>query len=187
MNILKVFIVLLILFSSNICFSENYNRTKHFGNSWNDADFDGQNTRQEVLIRDSLIPVGFDKRGKVNYGLWECPYTGTFTTDPTKFDIDHFVPLKEAYISGADEWSKTTRVQYSNNLQNNKHLLATTAGSNRQKGAKDIAGWLPLLNKKSYILTWINIKEEWNLCFDKQEVTVIKENLGYGVSNICKP
>jgi hypothetical protein len=158
--------------------AEKYNRTKHFGNGWVDFDNDGQDTRQEVLIRDSLVPVGFDSNGKVNYGLWSCPYTGTISANPSDFDIDHFIPLKEIYESGADKWNKDKRISYANYLLSEKHLLVTTAGSNRQKGAKDIAYWLPLLEEDKYILNWVFIKEKWNLCFDKEEIWIIRKKFG---------
>jgi hypothetical protein len=41
-----------------------------------DLDGDGQGTRQEILIRDSQVPVNFRDGGKVDAGLWVCPYTG---------------------------------------------------------------------------------------------------------------
>ena len=43
---------------------------------WVDLDGDGQGTRQEIPVRDSQVPVNFRDDGKVDTGLWECPYTG---------------------------------------------------------------------------------------------------------------
>lgn len=171
---LIIFLMCFTLFFifSNCCHSADYNREELFG-GWIDADQDGENTREEVLIRDSLIPVGFDSNGKVNFGLWLCPYTGTFTTVPKDFDIDHLVPLKNAWISGADKWSEEKRIRYANYLNNKIHLLAVTLGSNRQKGAKDISEWLPLINEKKYIKNWIEIKEYWGLCFNYFEIKTI--------------
>ena len=63
---------------------------------WIDVDGDGQNTREEVLIRDSQIPVTFDSEGKVDAGLWVCPYTGRVSTNPSKLDVDHLVALGES-------------------------------------------------------------------------------------------
>ena len=48
-------------------------RAKNFG-SWIDADRDGENTREEVLIAESLVPAIRDSKGKVVAGLWVgCP------------------------------------------------------------------------------------------------------------------
>jgi hypothetical protein len=154
------------------CIGGEYNRAEQFG-GWIDIDSDGQNTRNEVLIRDSLIPVTFDSNGNVNFGLWKCRYTGTITTYPRDFDIDHLVPLKEAYVSGADHWTDEKRIRYANYLKDPDHLVAVTLGSNRSKGPKDIAEWLPLLNEKEYIEDWIKTKEEWGLCFDIEELVTI--------------
>lgn len=41
-----------------------------------DLDGDGQGTRQEILVRDSQVPVNFRDGGKVDTGLRACPYTG---------------------------------------------------------------------------------------------------------------
>jgi hypothetical protein len=176
-----ILIVIMVLFLLcgcfiNECLGGKYNREEQFG-GWIDVDEDGQNTRQEVLIRDSLVPVGFDFKGNVNFGVWICPYTGTITTIPRKFDIDHVVPLAEAYKSGADHWDNEKRKRYANYLTDPKHLLATTLGSNREKGARDISEWLPLINVKEYIQIWVEIKENWNLCFDEEEIRVIEREL----------
>ena len=52
-----------------------YNRNLYAG--WMDADGDCQDTRQEVVIAESLVPVRLDSRGcNVASGLWLDPYTG---------------------------------------------------------------------------------------------------------------
>ena len=72
-----------------------YNRDLYGG--WIDADGDCQNTRQEVLIEESLIPVELDSRGcRVQSGEWFDPFTGQTCTNPGDLDIDHFIPLAEA-------------------------------------------------------------------------------------------
>jgi hypothetical protein len=70
-------------------FSSLYNRDDW--DHWIDADGDCQDTRAEVLIRDSQRPVSFDSGGqcKVASGLWERPYTGGSATDASQLDIDH--------------------------------------------------------------------------------------------------
>jgi hypothetical protein len=58
------------------------------------------------------------------------------------------------------------------------------AGANRSKGSKDVALWLPIVNKTEYMEKWIEIKEEWNLCYDPAEEIVLS-NHGFTVTNIC--
>ena len=62
---------------------------------WIDEDNDGQNTRAEVLIESSQVPVKFKRnRGcSVSHGLWTDPYTGMTSTQESDLDIDHIVPL----------------------------------------------------------------------------------------------
>ena len=160
--------------------AQTYNRS-NWGN-WVDADGDCQNTRHEVLIEESLVPVTFktDRKCIVVYGKWIDPYTGGTFTMASLLDVDHVVPLKEAYLSGAKNWSRSRKRQYANSLQNKDHLIAVYRGANRSKGAKDIAQWLPSNPDyhKEYIRIWIEIKEAWGLKIDSAERQVINKILG---------
>ncbi len=146
---------------------------------WIDADKDCQNSRHEVLIRDSLQEVSFQspRKCKVKSGLWKCPYTAKVFEDPRSLDIDHVVPLKEAFRSGAYLWDKDQKRSYANDLQNPKHLLAAEAKANRSKGDKDIAKWLPDQNKCQYLKIWLEIKENYQLSMDAQEINAAKRLL----------
>lgn len=82
---------------------ERYNRDDW--GRWTDDDEDGLNTRNEVLLEESLIePIISNNR--IVSGRWYDKYTGKYFDDPKDLDIDHLVPLKNAYISGASNWSK---------------------------------------------------------------------------------
>jgi len=156
--------------------AEDYNRTQHFGSGWIDADHDCQNTRQEVLIAESLVPVVMSTDNcTVLYGLWKCKFTDAVFIIPIKLDIDHLVPLKEAWISGADTWTKEQRVAYANDLSYPEHLVAVKAGANRSKGAKDPAKWLPAVNVSWYKRSWTLVKSTYNLNFDAVEVNKLLE------------
>lgn len=153
---------------------EKYNRKAHFGHGWIDADRDCQDTRQEVLIRDSLVPVTLTIDGcRVLTGLWYCEYTDTYYDDFKKVQIEHRVPLKEAWISGADAWSKQRRVKFANDLSNPEHLIAVYGSANQSKGAKDPAKWMPDVEHDKYIAEWINVKLNYDLTFDGAEVLAI--------------
>lgn len=107
---------------------------------WIDLDGDGQNTREEILIRDSEIEVTFREDGKVNGGLWVCPYTGRVVRDPSNIDVDHLIALGEIDAAGASQWTKDERAAFANDPEN---LVAVYKGSNRSKGDKDAYLWLP--------------------------------------------
>ena len=159
--------------------SHTYDR-KQFGN-WIDADGDCQDTRQEVLIEESRIPVTFKtaRQCRVIAGEWHDPYTGRVFADPSLLDVDHVVPLKEAFDSGADQWSGEKMRQYFNDLTNTDHLIAVYRGTNRSKGARDPAHWLPpnQAYHREYVTIWLEIKKAWGLSLDPEEAKVIQSLL----------
>lgn len=140
---------------------------------WSDADRDCQDTRQEVLVAESEIPVKFKthKRCKVESGRWRCPYTGRVFTDPRKLDVDHLVPLAEAHRSGGHAWNQARRRRYANALDEPHHLVAVERGSNRAKGDKGPEAWMPEAEgyRCEYLQAWVEIKERWDLGMDPRE------------------
>ena len=101
---------------------------------WTDDDNDCQDTRQEVLIAESLRPVEFDEAGcRVVEGSWFDPYTALMVTNPSELDIDHLVPLAEAHRSGADAWDAELRQRFANDLSQVDGLIAVTSSVNRSK------------------------------------------------------
>jgi hypothetical protein len=136
---------------------------------WRDEDKDCQDTRQEVLVRQSEVPPTFkDEKGcKVATGKWTCPYTGETFTDPGKMDIDHVVPLLEAHESGGWRWDEERKRSYFNDLSPG-HLVATSASSNRSKGARGPDEWMPEIPevKCGYLRAWAGVKEKWGLEMD---------------------
>lgn len=152
-----------------------YDRNLYGG--WIDADKDCQDTRQEVLIAESLVPVTLGARGcKVVAGRWFDPFTGRYFINPRKLDIDHFVPLAEVHRSGGTDWAPGKRVQYANDLADPKTLIAVSASANRSKGAKDPADWLPPNPEFhcEYVRLWIAIKGHWGLGMDAREEAAVR-------------
>ena len=137
---------------------------------WSDLDGDGCDTRREVLIRDSRIEPGRDPNrtcGIVS-GLWYSYYDDEWVEGPSSLDIDHLVPLAEAWDSGARTWSADRREQFAND---EGALVAVTAGSNRSKGARDPAEWMPPNDDFTcpYISAWVATKARWGLSVDRRE------------------
>ena len=156
-----------------------YDRARHYG-GWIDADRDCQSTRHEVLAAESLIPPVLSQDGcKVIGGLWYGLYTARTFTNPRSLDIDHLVPLAEAHQSGGWAWDRQTRRAYANDLDNPGHLIAVHAGTNRAKGAKDPAEWLPPNEafRCAYVAAWVAVKRKWGLTMDQVEAAVIRRVL----------
>lgn len=110
--------------------------SRSFGRpNWVDADHDCQSPRAEVLVLEATGPVEFDddRHCKVTRGTWRCPYTGKELHDPHELDIDHLVPLKNAWDSGASGWTDERWRQYANELEHDEHLVAVAASANRAK------------------------------------------------------
>lgn len=142
---------------------------------WSDDDGDCQDTRQEVLIAESIEPVVFEdeRKCRVQSGHWVDPYTGERITDPSKLDIDHMVPLHEAHLSGGHAWDAAKKKAYFNDLAYPEHLVAVTASANRSKGDRQPHEWMPPAQIPAvyctYIHDWIRIKTRWELAYDQAE------------------
>ncbi len=106
---------------------------------WVDTDGDGEDTRQEILARDSLLPV-VREGGRIKTGLWVCLYTGRVVRDAGRIDIDHIVALKEAHNYGGFEWGREKRQQLANDPEN---LLAVYRSANRAKSARNSYEGMP--------------------------------------------
>jgi len=137
---------------------------------WIDADRDGCDTRQEVLIAESRTTPRIGTGCSVS-GSWRSAYDGVTTVSASSFDIDHVVPLKEAWDSGAWAWTPARRQGYANDLGDSRSLRAVSAASNRSKGDKDPAQWLPPLASFhcTYATEWVAVKVRWRLSVDSLE------------------
>ena len=142
---------------------------------WIDADGDCQNTRQEMLIASSQIPVEFKnaRHCTVVSGQWVGVYTGKTFTKPSDVDIDHIVPLAHAHRHGADKWTRDQRRVFANDFEN---LLVVDDAVNQSKGDQARDEWLPPRKEYwcEYGKRWTYIKEKYQLWIGAQE----KETLG---------
>lgn len=133
---------------------------------WVDANGDCQNTRAEVLVQESKVRT----RGcHVTRGKWYSYYDNRTWRSASRLDIDHVVPLAEAWDSGARRWNAATRQRYANDLGDRRTLVAVTSSVNRSKGAKDPARWLPRYGKCRYVRDWVAVKTRWSLTVNPAE------------------
>ena len=138
---------------------------------WVDADGDCQDTRDEVLAAESLVPVG---GCDIQRGRWLSAYDGVTTLTSSGFDVDHFVPLAEAWDSGARRWNAATRQRFANDLRDPRTLVAVTASSNRSKSDRDPAEWVPSLGSCAYVRQWVAVKIRWHLSVDAAEKRALR-------------
>ena len=162
-----------------------YNRAlfKH----WIDADKDGCDTRAEVLIEEAVTKPKVGTKCLLTGGKWVSAYDGVEVTSATKLDVDHMVPLAEAWRSGAWKWTAVQRQAFANDLKNSEALIAVTSSSNRSKGDKDPALWLPAKEQCKYVENWVDIKVTYSLSADDREFFKLKslmESCGLGVLRI---
>ena len=73
---------------------------------WIDADGDGCHTRNEVLIAEADDPVTVGGGCSLSGGRWFSYYDRVSWTQTSDVDIDHMVPLAEAWDSGARTWTR---------------------------------------------------------------------------------
>ena len=161
-----------------------------FGSSWRDIDGNGCNQRDDVLLRDAKPgTTKVQQQGRCDHdvlaGTWIDPYAGrTLVLTDLKnlsqaqaVQVDHIVPLAEAWVSGANAWSDDRREQYANTLSG---LLAVDGPTNASKGAGDPAAWRPRKAYQCrYAVRWITIKRTWKLAVDPSEAKALNQMLGY--------
>lgn len=143
---------------------------------WVDEDKDCQNTRHELLIQTSQIPVTFksEKGCLVIRGSWYDPYSGEVIDNATELDLDHIVPLKFAHGHGGNYWSRDQRKAFANDYDN---LVLVKASLNRQKGAKGPDEWLPPNHQYrcTYIGNFMTIIEKYKLHLVPSEARIINK------------
>lgn len=160
-----------------------------FGTPWADTDGNGCNQRDDVLLRDAVAgSTTVATQGRCDHdvlaGEWLDPYTGRrLAFDDLKapgqaqaLQIDHVVPLAEAWRSGAAEWSAERRRSFANDLPG---LLAVDGPTNAAKSDDDPAAWRPRAAYQCrYATRWVAVKSEWSLAVDPSEVAALEDMLG---------
>lgn len=148
---------------------------------WKDEDGNGCDARDDVLVaQDRSGGLTEADCGGAMTGEWVSMYDAETVTDSGDLDIDHFVPLKEAWGSGAVDWTTEDRQSYANYLGNSWHLIAVTASSNRSKSDQDPAEWMPEDESVwcAYVWAWVEVKKEWSLSVDEAERAALLEYAG---------
>ncbi|MCX4509308.1 HNH endonuclease family protein [Streptomyces sp. NBC_01619] len=135
------------------------------------------NTREVVLKRDGSNVVQ-DSSCAATSGSWYSPYDGATWSAAADVDIDHIVPLAEAWRSGANSWSTSSRQAFANDLTR-PQLIAVTDNVNQSKGDQDPGEWLPSRTAYHcvYARMWVHTKHYWNLSVDSAEKSALQSIL----------
>ncbi|MGK5741527.1 GmrSD restriction endonuclease domain-containing protein [Micromonospora sp. URMC 103] len=135
------------------------------------------NTREQVLKRDGTSVV-VDGSCAATSGRWYSPYDGATWTAASDVDIDHVVPLAEAWRSGANSWTTSRRQSFANDLTR-PQLIAVTDNVNQAKGDQDPSTWQPSLSsyRCTYSKMWITVKYTWSLTLQSSEKTALQSML----------
>ncbi len=148
-----------------------YNRDD-WGEYWGDEDRDCQDTRSEVL----KIYNRYQQANSctLSTGLWIDPYTQFEFYNANDLDIDHIVPLAYTHKHGGEYWSATLKNQFYNDMEN---LLPVSASSNRSKGSRSPAEWMPnnLSYHCQYVDSFLYIVDKYHLDLSDTERSNIKK------------
>ncbi|KAJ5150337.1 uncharacterized protein N7482_010795 [Penicillium canariense] len=148
-------------------------------------------TRDVVLKRDGTNVVQSASGCTTTSGTWVSPYDGATWTASSDVDIDHLVPLSNAWKSGASAWTTADRQAFANDLTH-PQLLAVTDNVNESKGDKGPEEWKPPLGKRtgrgfsgypivSYYCTyaemWVKVKSVYSLTITSEEKSALSDML----------
>ncbi|WP_435149453.1 HNH endonuclease family protein [Micromonospora aurantiaca (nom. illeg.)] len=135
------------------------------------------NTREQVLKRDGTSVV-VNSSCAATSGRWYSPYDGATWYAASDVDIDHVVPLAEAWRSGASSWTTSRRQSFANDLTR-PQLIAVTDNVNQSKGDQDPSTWQPPLTsyRCTYSKMWISVKYNWGLTLQSSEKSALQSML----------
>lgn len=155
-------------------------RRDAFGEGWDYDPESGCNTRERVLIEESRTPPTIGERCKPLAGDWVSAYDGVATHDPADLEIDHLVPLADAWRSGAARWTPARREAFANDLDDPATLMAVTTRANRSKGDSAPHEWLPpdAVSRCAYVADWVRVKARWGLTVAPAEKAALVQVLG---------
>ncbi|WP_066366546.1 HNH endonuclease family protein [Herbidospora mongoliensis] len=154
-----------------------YDRAK-FMTTWRRPGTGGCDTRQTVLMRDDRSPA--DGRCGDADGRWYSPYDGRTLKDTGQIDVDHVVPLANAWISGAWRWSPARRHAFAHDLTR-PELIAVSESANLAKGGHSPANWRPPVRSYwcAYARDWITVKRHYRLSVTRREKSALQNMLTF--------
>lgn len=152
------------------------------------------NTREVVLKRDGTNVVQ-SAQCEATSGTWKSPYDSKTWTDAEDIQIDHMVPLANAWRvsansaysvllmltrlqSGASRWTTDQRRDFANDLVR-PQLWAVTGSVNGNKSDSSPDEWKPPLSSFhcTYAEAWVAVKGYYNLTITSAEKGALSDML----------
>ncbi|KAK0647027.1 hypothetical protein B0T16DRAFT_376073 [Cercophora newfieldiana] len=137
------------------------------------------NTREYVLVRDGTNVLTNATTCGATAGTWLSPYDNKTWTRVSDVDIDHMVPLSNAWASGADTWSTKQREGFANDVEG-PQLWVVTDNVNQAKGDKSPDLWRPEVEGFwcVYAKSWVAVKRKWALSVTEAEKSALEGMMG---------
>lgn len=155
-----------------------YSRAQ-FGAAWTDSCTttgcgNHCDTRNDILARDLTVTVVKSDGCTILSGILNDPYTGKIimfvrgVATSTAVQIDHLVPLGDAWTTGAQNLSMAMRTNLGNDPLN---LAAADGPANESKGDKDASAWLPpqAASHCAYVVHQVEVKVTYHLWVTRAE------------------
>lgn len=143
--------------------------------------FGGAGWKQKSNCKTDALVLKVESRAEISSttgkckpvtGYWISPYDGNTWTQASKLEIDHMVPKREAWESGASAWTDARREAFKNDRGYGPSLIAVTEHENASKGDEEPGFergyYLPPLAsyRCTYVAEWIAVKWRWSLSVD---------------------
>jgi len=158
--------------------ASSYDRERQFGD-WI-TQYGECDTRAVVLKAESLKPTKQNEYCTILSGRWYSYYDGRYYKSPYggALQIDHTVPVENAWVSGAWRWTRATRVRFYNDLGDPRSLVAVDRHDNEAKGASSPEEWMPAHGRCRYVRSWVAVKTRWRLTVTKAEKRALSSYAG---------
>ena len=101
------------------------------------------------------------------------PYSGKYFKSIKETDIEHIVSLSEAHDSGLCAANKKTKIRFASDIKN--LTLASPGINQREKSGHDASGWIPEKNKCWFANKIVEVKKDYNLTVDSEELVALEK------------
>ena len=142
----------------------------------------------------SLVAEACDHRGSgrscsLTGGRWRSPYDGKYRTRSGTLVVDHVVPLREAWRSGARAGGPRCAGSSPTTSATPRPWWRSPRRRRRAKAGREPQDWLPRpAYRCTYVADWVAVKWRWRLAVDPAERRFLTRTLrGCGWPQVRAP